>query len=49
VEEFCTPPSSPKKHGSVLQSSSGDDDDDDDDGDGDMSIPEEGPVVFIQG
>ena len=48
AEEYYTPPSSPEKLGSALRSSCGGGDDDDCDGD-DMSTPEEGPIVFIQG
>jgi hypothetical protein len=44
AEEYFTPPSSPEKLGNESRSSC-----DGDDGDGDMSTPEEGPVVFIQG
>jgi len=50
AEEYFTPPSSPGKLGNALRSSCGSGGGDDDDGDGDdMSTPEEGPVVFIQG
>jgi hypothetical protein len=46
AEEYFTPPPSPEKFGSELRSSRGGDDDGDSD---DMSTPEEGPVVFIEG
>ena len=54
AEEYFTPPSSPEKQSNALCSScddgggGGGGGDGGDDGD-DMSTPEEGPVVFIQG
>jgi hypothetical protein len=47
AEEYFTPPSSPEKLGSASCSSC--DGGDGGDGGDDMSIPEEGPIVFMRG